>query len=305
MRSPADVRAALEATIVGQAGVIETLVSALVADAHVLLEGLPGVAKTLACRTLAHSIDGSFKRVQFTPDLLPSDIVGTRVFDQRSGEFTTVRGPIFANVVVADEINRAPAKVQSALLEGMQERAVTIGPSTFPLPRPFLVLATMNPFDAEGTYTLPLAERDRFAVCVRVNYPEREDEQAIVERFSLAPILPLESVASVDDVLAWQAAARTTFLASSVRDYAVDVVRATRSTRMLSVGASPRAALALVSLARARAYVDGRTFVRPDDVRALAPAVLRHRVVFAPALYVDDIDPEDALAAIIASVPLP
>jgi MoxR-like ATPase len=303
--TPAAVRDALHHTIVGQADVVESLVLALVADGHVLLEGMPGVAKTLACRALAAAVGGAFKRVQFTPDLLPSDIVGTRIFDQRNGEFITVRGPLFANVVLADEINRAPAKVQSALLEGMQERRATIGPETLAFPRPFAVLATMNPFDTDGTYALPLAQLDRFLLNVRVSYPTREQEQTIVDRFGAADAVLAANVASLDDVQRWQGEARDVHLDDRVRDYAVDVVRATRGAKYLASGASPRAALALAILSRARAYLDGRTFALPDDVRSVAAAVLRHRVAFDHRLALEGGDGEAVIAAIVASVPAP
>jgi MoxR-like ATPase len=305
MNKPEVVREALARTIVGQTEVVDALVMALLADGHVLLEGMPGVAKTLACRALAAAVGGIFKRVQFTPDLLPSDIVGTRIFDQRSGEFVTVRGPLFANIVLADEINRAPAKVQSALLEGMQERRATIGPDTLPLPRPFAVLATMNPFDADGTYALPLAQLDRFLLNVRVGYPSREDERTIVDRFSAATAEPESDVATLADVERWQAGVREVHLNERVRDYAVDLVRATRGAKYVASGASPRAALALTILARARAYLDGRSFAVPDDVRELAPGVLRHRVAFDYRLAIDGGDGDAVLAAIVASVPAP
>jgi MoxR-like ATPase len=305
MTAPHAVRAALERTIVGQREVVDALVMALLADGHVLLEGMPGVAKTLSCRALAAAVGGAFKRIQFTPDLLPSDIVGTRVFDQRSGDFRTVRGPLFANIVLADEINRAPAKVQSALLEGMQERRATIGPETFDFPRPFAVLATMNPYDADGTYALPLAQLDRFLLNVRVGYPSREAERAIVERFSAEAAEPERDVATLADVERWQRDVRAVHLSDRVRDYAVDLVRATRGARYVASGASPRAALALAILARARAYLDDRTFAVPDDVRELAPGVLRHRVAFDHRLEIDGGDGDAVLAEIIASVPAP
>jgi MoxR-like ATPase len=305
MTKPEAVREALARTIVGQTEVVDALVMALLADGHILLEGMPGVAKTLACRALAAAVGGHFKRVQFTPDLLPSDIVGTRIFDQRSGEFVTVRGPLFANIVLADEINRAPAKVQSALLEGMQERRATIGPDTLALPRPFAVLATMNPFDADGTYALPLAQLDRFLLNVRVGYPSREDERTIVERFSAVTAEPERDVAGLADVERWQAEVRAVHLNERVRDYAVDLVRATRGAKYVASGASPRAALALTILGRARAYLDGRSFAVPDDVRELAPAVLRHRIAFDYRLAIDGGDADAVLAQIIASVPAP
>jgi len=303
--TPQEVRDALARTIVGQREVVDALVMGLLADGHVLLEGMPGVAKTLACRALAAAVGGIFKRVQFTPDLLPSDIIGTRIFDQRSGEFVTVRGPLFANIVLADEINRAPAKVQSALLEGMQERRATIGPETLPLPRPFAVLATMNPFDADGTYALPLAQLDRFLLNVRVGYPSREDERTIVDRFSASTAEPERDTATLADVERWQGDVRAIHVNERVRDYAVDLVRATRGATYVASGASPRAALALTILARARAYLDGRSFAVPDDVRELAPGVLRHRVAFDYRLAIDGGDGDAVLAGIVASVPAP
>ena len=305
MSTPQAVRDALTHTIVGQSDVVDALVMALLADGHILLEGMPGVAKTLACRALAAAVGGDFKRIQFTPDLLPSDIIGTRIFDQRSGDFSTMRGPLFANIVLADEINRAPAKVQSALLEGMQERSATIGLETFPFPRPFSVLATMNPFDADGTYALPLAQLDRFLLNVRVGYPARDDERTIVERFSAAVPILETNVATLADVERWQGEVRAVHVNEKVRDYAVDLVRATRTARYVASGASPRAALALAILARARAYLDGRSFAMPDDVRELAPGVLRHRVAFDYKLAIDGGDGDGVLSEIIASVLAP
>ncbi len=305
MSRPRDVLDALHATIVGQDEVCEALVLALIAGGHVLLEGAPGVAKTLACRALAAAVGGAFRRVQFTPDLLPSDIVGTRVFDQKSGDFTTVLGPLFANVVLADEINRAPAKVQSALLEGMQERRATIGPRTHDLPAPFVVLATMNPYDSDGTYPLPHAQLDRFLAKVVVTYPSREEERTIVDRFGAGePPLP-GGIATTDDVLCWQREAREVYVDAALRDYAVELVRATRDAELVAHGASPRAALALVLLGRARAYLDGRGFAAPDDVRDVAPAVLRHRLTYDDRIALDGADPEAIVRRIVASVPAP
>ena len=305
MTRPRAVVDALRATIVGQDEVVETLVLALIAGGHVLLEGAPGVAKTLACRALAASIAGTFRRVQFTPDLLPSDIVGTRIFDQKSGEFATVRGPLFANVVLADEINRAPAKVQSALLEGMQEHRVTIGPQTHDVPAPFVVLATMNPYDADGTYPLPLAQLDRFLVKVVVPYPSLEEERTIVDRFAGGEPELRSEVATPADVLRWQREAHEIFVDAKLRDYAVDIVRATRGAELVAHGASPRAALALVGLARARAYLEERPFAVPDDVRDLAPAVLRHRISYDDRIAIAEGDPEEVVRRIVASVPAP
>ena len=297
---------ALADTVVGQEAVLESLVQALIAGGHIVLEGPPGLAKTLACRALATAVGGSFKRVQFTPDLLPSDIVGTRIFDQRSGEFTTVLGPVFANVLLADEINRAPAKVQSALLEAMQERQVTIGPQTFPLPEPFVVTATMNPLDSEGTYALPLAQMDRFLVKVLVDYPKPDEEERILQRFGGAqPALP-ENVVSVADVLAWRDQAHAVHLEPRLAKYAVALVAATRAPHDYVEGcASPRATLAIAALARARALLDGRDFALPDDVRAAAPDALRHRLAFNYRLLTDHVDPERIVTDLIASVPTP
>jgi MoxR-like ATPase len=297
---------ALSATIVGQRATLEALLHATIAGGHVVLEGPPGLAKTLACRALAAAVGGSFKRVQFTPDLLPSDIVGTRIFDQHSGEFTTALGPIFANVLLADEINRAPAKVQSALLEGMQERQVTIGPQTFPLPDPFLVTATMNPLDSDGTYALPLAQMDRFLVKIVVGYPTAAEEHTILERFGGdVPALPAD-VASMDDLRRWRSEARAVFIESRLVDYIVNLVGASRAPHpYLDRGASPRATLAIAAMARARALCDGRTFVVPDDVRASAPPVLRHRLAFNYRTLTENVSAEQIVAELITSVPVP
>jgi MoxR-like ATPase len=305
MSRPQALLDALQTTIVGQREVVEGLVLGLVAGGHILLEGAPGVAKTLACRALAVALGGVFRRVQFTPDLLPSDIIGTRIFDQRTGDFTTSFGPLFANVVLADEINRAPAKVQSALLEGMQERRATIGLQTHALPSPFVVLATMNPYDSDGTYPLPLAQLDRFLAKLVVAYPSLEEERTIVDRFGGAqPELPA-NVASLEDVVRWQREAQQVFVDAKVRDYAVDLVRATRGAELVAHGASPRAALALIALARARAYVEERPFASPDDVRDLAPAVLRHRISYDDRIAIADGDPEDVVQRIVAAVRAP
>jgi MoxR-like ATPase len=297
---------ALAETVVGQRATLEALLFALIAGGHIVLEGPPGLAKTLACRALASAVGGSFKRVQFTPDLLPSDIVGTRVFDQRTGGFTTALGPIFANIVLADEINRAPAKVQSALLEGMQEHQVTIGPQTHPLPEPFVVTATMNPLDSEGTYALPLAQMDRFLVKILVDYPSPEEEARILERFGGAPPpMPID-VVGIDDVLRWRDQARAIFIEPRLVRYVVALVAATRAPHeYIERGASPRATLALAALARARALTEGRTFVIPDDVRASARPVLRHRLAFNYRTVTDRVDPETLVGSMIASVPTP
>ncbi|MDQ6933520.1 MAG: MoxR family ATPase [Candidatus Eremiobacteraeota bacterium] len=304
---------ALRKTIVGQHSVVEALVLALISGGHILLEGPPGLAKTLACRALAAALDGEFKRIQFTPDLLPSDVIGTRIFNQHESGFSTALGPIFANVVLADEINRAPAKVQSALLEAMQERQVTIGPHTHTLPDPFIVMATMNPLDADGTYALPLAQMDRFLLKVNVGYPSREEERTILERFAIDKTLLARAAASLDDVRSWRQAAHDVHLAPALKEYIVDLVAITRDPRRLpddmsefiDRGASPRATLAIAFLARAKALLDGRDFVMPDDVRTVAPLALRHRITFNYRLVSENIDPESLVTALVGAVPAP
>jgi MoxR-like ATPase len=320
-RRPEDLRAALAETIVGQDGVLEALLLALLCNGHVLLEGPPGLAKTLACRSLAAALDGEFKRIQFTPDLLPSDIVGTRIFDQRESAFATVLGPIFANVVLADEINRAPAKVQSALLEAMQERQVTIGPQSYALPDPFVVMATMNPLDSEGTYALPIAQMDRFLMKVNVGYPTREEELRILDRFAVADTQPVRAVATLDDVRRWRAQAHEVHIDEKLKRYIVEILALTRESAKVTVysnsgdalrvaelvdyGASPRATLALAFLARGRALLAGRDYALPDDVRATASHALRHRIGFNYRLTTEGVDADAAIEAIVAAVPAP
>jgi len=318
---PHDLAQALSTTIVGQDRVIEALLLALLTNGHVLLEGPPGLAKTLACRALAAALDGEFKRIQFTPDLLPSDIVGTRIFDQRESAFATVLGPIFANVVLADEINRAPAKVQSALLEAMQERQVTIGPQSYALPDPFVVMATMNPLDSEGTYALPIAQMDRFLMKVNVGYPSREEELVILDRFAIADTQLARAVAGLEDVRAWRAQAHDVHLEAKLKRYIVDLVTKTRDAGRIEVpapsgaslrvaelidyGASPRATLALAFLARGRAMLAGRDFALPDDVRAIAAHALRHRIGFNYRLAAEGVSADAAIDAMIEAVPAP
>jgi MoxR-like ATPase len=303
---PGAVVAALEGTIVGQHGVVEGLMLGLLCGGHVLLEGPPGLAKTLACRTLAASLHADFKRIQFTPDLLPSDIIGTRVFDQRDASFSTVRGPVFANVVLADEINRAPAKVQSALLEAMQERQVTIGPQSFALPDPFIVMATMNPLDADGTYALPVAQMDRFLLKIDLSYPTRAQELAILERFGIGSPADVQPVATLDDVRRWRAMVHGVHLDEPLKHYIVEIVLATRDAAHPAIdhGASPRATLAIAALARAKALLDRRGYAVPDDVRAVAPLALRHRVGFN--FRAEDSGGAHAiLSGLLAGVPVP
>jgi MoxR-like ATPase len=306
MNDPSVVVRALERAVVGQEAVVEGLLLGLLCSGHVLLEGPPGLAKTLACRSLAGALHGEFKRIQFTPDLLPSDIVGTRIFDQRESAFTTVRGPIFANVVLADEINRAPAKVQSALLEAMQERQVTIGPQTHPLPDPFIVMATMNPLDSEGTYALPIAQMDRFLIKIDVDYPSRIEELAILERFGVGTAPVIEPVATLEDVRRWRAAAHAIHIDQKLKQYIVELVVATRESAHTAIdhGASPRATLAIAGLARAKALLDGRQYAVPDDVRVVAPLALRHRIGFNFRVNADG-GASGVLEQLISRVPVP
>ncbi len=311
--TPAGLMDTLAHTIVGQPAVLEGLLLGLIANGHVLLEGPPGVAKTLACRTLAAALSAGFRRIQFTPDLLPSDIVGTRVFDQHQSRFETVLGPVFANVVLADEINRAPAKVQSALLEAMQERQVTIVPDTHLLPDPFPVLATMNPLDAEGTYALPLAQMDRFLLKLDVGYPSPEEERAILERFAVEDAPLVERIASVDDIRRWRNEAHNVYIDDALKRYMVDLVCVTRDpahwgldiSHFIDRGASPRATLALAFLARAKAYLARRDYVLPDDVLSIAAPALRHRIGFNYRVFTENVRAEDLVTALIGAVPSP
>ena len=311
--SPADARAnphalvrALESSILGQPALVNALVLTLVAGGHVLVGGPPGIAKTLACRCLADAVAGSFQRVQFTPDLLPSDIVGTRIFDARVGTFSTVRGPVMTNVLLADEINRAPAKVQSALLEAMQERQVTIGRETLALPDPFFVMATTNPHDGAGTYALPAAQLDRFLMNVTVAYPSDAAELAILQRYGLATVPRPHDVVTLDDVRCWRRQARTVYVDATIERYIVALVLATRVRNpYVEFGASPRATLALAALARARALLAGRRYAIHGDVRSLAAAVLEHRMVFTYRAAADGLQPADYIRDLIGRVPTP
>ena len=300
-------------TIVGQDALLERLVVALLARGHVLVEGVPGLAKTLAVKSVAAAIGGQFHRVQFTPDLVPADLVGTRIFHQHSGEFQVSLGPVFTNLLLADEINRAPAKVQSALLEVMQERQVTIGRETFAMPDPFLVMATQNPIESEGTFPLPEAQVDRFMMKVVVSYPSSPEEHAIVER-ALEPPGPTQAMLTPEDLIRMQATARQVYVDPAVVDYAVRLVTATRAPgtvglgeldRYVTYGASPRASIALVLGARALAFLRGRDYALPHDVRELTLDVLRHRIVLSYEALADDVDPDTVIAGVLGAVPVP
>ncbi len=305
------VRAQIGRVLVGQREMVDGLLTSLLADGHVLLEGAPGLAKTTAIRAMAEATHLPFSRLQFTPDLLPADLVGTQIYEPASGGFTTRRGPVFASLVLADEINRAPAKVQSALLEAMQERQVTLGDQTLPLPRPFLVLATQNPVEQEGTYPLPEAQTDRFLLKLTIDYPTREDELEIVVRSAQARQAP-EPVCSAEDVMAAQALVREIKVADALLAYIVDLVRATRDpgaiepslANAVAWGASPRAAIAIAAAARARAFLEGRGFTLPEDVRAVAPAALRHRMLPTWEAEADGLDADAILAKLLDRVPM-
>ena len=300
-------------TIVGQDALLERMLVALLARGHLLVEGVPGLAKTMAIKTLAQALGVDFKRIQFTPDLVPADLIGTRVYNQQTGDFQVWQGPVFANLVLADEINRAPAKVQSALLEVMQERQVTIGRETFTAPDPFLVMATQNPIESEGTYPLPEAQVDRFMLKVLVGYPSPTEEFVVVERMIGALERP-NAVLDAAGLRALQHAVDSVYVDPGVISYAVSVATATRApgnvglpelARYVSFGASPRASINLVLAARALAYLRGRDYVLPPDARDLVPDVFRHRMVLGYEAMADDVSADDLLGPIVAAVPMP
>jgi len=300
--------------VVGQDSMIERLLIGLLTGGHVLLEGVPGLAKTLTVRSLAETIDAEFQRIQFTPDLLPADIVGTMIYNQRTGEFAPKKGPIFANVVLADEINRAPPKVQSALLEAMQEKQVTIGGETYRLPEPFLVLATQNPIEHEGTYPLPEAQVDRFMLKLRVEYPGRDEEKEIMRRVAGQELAPLAVVARPEEILAARREISELYMDEKIEDYIVDLVQATRRPAdyglsdlapLIEYGASPRATIFLALCARAHAYLRGRGYVLPEDVKAIGADVLRHRIITSYEAEAEEITPDDLVARIFEAVDVP
>jgi len=300
-------------TIVGQDVLLERMAIAMLAGGHLLVEGVPGLAKTLAVKSLASAIGGQFQRIQFTPDLVPADLVGTRVYHQRTGEFEVSRGPVFTNLLLADEINRAPAKVQSALLEVMQERQVTIGRETFAVPEPFLVMATQNPIESDGTYPLPEAQVDRFMMKVVVGYPTAPEEHAIVGR-ALVPAGPPQVMLTPQDLMRMRTSVAQVYVDPAVVDYAVRLVAATRSPatvgvgdleRYVTFGASPRATIALVLAGRALAFLRGRDYVLPHDVDEVALDVLRHRIVLSYEALADDLDADSILIRVLRAVRMP
>lgn len=299
--------------IVGQDHLLERLVVALLARGHILVEGVPGLAKTMAIKTVADVIGGEFKRIQFTPDLVPADLIGTRIYNQKSGEFNTSLGPVFTNLLLADEINRAPAKVQSALLEVMQEKQVTIGRETFKVPNPFLVLATQNPIETEGTYALPEAQVDRFMLKVLVGYPSPTEEFVIVERMTGA-LTEAQKVLTTDELIDLQKKVDQVYVDPSLMEYAVKIVTATRKprdvgegdlARYIMFGASPRASINLILTARALAFVRGRGYVLPQDVLDMALDVIRHRLVLSYEALSDNISSDELLTKILDRIPIP
>ena len=300
-------------TIVGQDVLLERMAVALLAGGHLLVEGVPGLAKTLAVKSLAGAIGGQFQRIQFTPDLVPADLTGTRVYRQHTGEFETSLGPVFTNLLLADEINRAPAKVQSALLEVMQERQVTIGRETFQVPEPFLVMATQNPIESEGTYPLPEAQVDRFMMKVVIDYPNAPEEHAIVGR-ALQPPPATQATLTPETLLRMRESVQQVYVDPSIVSYSVALVTGTRAPttvqladldRYVTYGASPRASIALVLGGRALAFLRGRDYVLPHDVRELALDVLRHRIVLSYEALADDVDPDTIIGRVLQAVPMP
>jgi len=300
--------------LVGQADLVDRLLVALLTNGHVLLEGVPGLAKTLAVRTLSASLHAKFQRIQFTPDLLPADVIGTMVYHPRDGTFSPRLGPIFANLVLADEINRAPAKVQSALLEAMQERQVTIGENTYKLPDPFLVLATQNPIDQEGTYTLPEAQLDRFLLKVRVVYPTPAEERRVLDAMATSmPKLDVNPVIDLPDIIASRGVVNSVYMDDKIRDYIVSLIHASRYPDSLAphlkllirCGASPRGTINLALAARAIAFLDGRNYVTPQDVKSLAPDILRHRILLSYEAEAEGVTSDDVVQQLLDKVPVP
>jgi MoxR-like ATPase len=313
-RSLAGVIQEIGRVVVGQRSMLDRLLIGLLADGHVLLEGVPGLAKTLAIRTLAATISGRFHRIQFTPDLLPSDLIGTMIYNQRSGDFAVQKGPIFTNLLLADEINRAPAKVQSALLEAMQEKQVTIGGETFPLPELFLVLATQNPIEHEGTYPLPEAQVDRFMFKLVVRYPERKEEREVLDRMTAGPEPVAQPVLDPEQVVRLRQLVQTVYVDGRIKEYVLDLIAATRQpaaaglpelASLIEYGASPRAAIYLIRAAKAHAFLAGRSHVIPEDIKALGLDVLRHRLLLTYRADAEGVGADALLQQIFERVSVP
>jgi len=300
--------------IVGQQYLVSRMLVGLLANGHILIEGVPGLAKTFAARALAAAIKTRFQRIQFTPDLLPADIIGTQIYNQKTGEFATSQGPIFSNLILADEINRTPPKVQSALLEAMQERQVTIGHQTFKLDDPFMVLATQNPIEQEGTYPLPEAQLDRFLLKLRVSYPSKAEEREIVDRIAVQGEPQIKPVVSPQEIIEARELCRTIYVDGKIKDYIVDLVFATREPEkyglkdlkgLIRYGASPRASIYLTTTARAMAFLKRRGFVIPEDIKELAPDVLRHRIILSYEAEAEEISTDDIVQKVLAGVEVP
>ena len=300
--------------IVGQRYMVERMLLGILCDGHVLIEGVPGLAKTLSVRTLSKVIDAGFQRIQFTPDLLPADLIGTMVYNQKTGEFIARKGPVFSNIILADEINRAPAKVQSALLEAMQERQVTIGTNTFALPKPFLVLATENPIEQEGTYPLPEAQIDRFMFKLKVTYPEREEERQILERMSTGEVPEVDKLLGPEDILRCRKVILDIYMDEKIKDYIVSLVMATRDPAehgmedlkvLIEYGASPRASIYLAAAARAHAFIRRRAYVTPEDVKSIGMDVLRHRVLLTYEAEAQELTSENIIQKVFDHIEVP
>jgi len=309
-----ELTAEINKVIVGQANMVEKLLIGLLSGGHILLEGVPGLAKTLAIKTLASTIDAKFSRIQFTPDLLPADVVGTMIYNLNQNEFIPRKGPVFANFVLADEINRAPEKVQSALLEAMAEKQVTIGDQTFVLDEPFLVMATQNPIEQGGTYPLPEAQSDRFLLKVLITYPNREDERSIIRQHQLATQAVIKAVVQPEQVLLARQTVKSIYMNEQVEDYILSLIFATRQPEtykldklkpLLSFGASPRGSIGLTVAAKAHAFLQERAYVTPEDVRAICAEVLRHRIGLSYEAQAENVQPDDIIREVINAVPMP
>jgi MoxR-like ATPase len=299
--------------IVGQKALLDRLLIGLLGDGHLLLEGVPGLAKTLSVKTLSDVLDLKFQRIQFTPDLLPADLIGTMIYNQKEGEFVPRKGPLFAQIILADEINRAPAKVQSALLESMQERQVTIGDTTYPLDRPFLVLATQNPIEQEGTYPLPEAQVDRFMLKIKVDYPTKAEEREILDRMTVLPTWEVRRLVHAEDILRARRAVAQVYIDTRIKDYIVELIIATRRPEeykldikgLVQFGASPRATVFLTLAAKAHAFIRGRGYVTPEDVKSIAFDVLRHRIILSYEAEAEDVTTEQIIQRVLDTIEVP
>lgn len=310
----ANLKTEIGKVIVGQEALVDRLIIGLLTNGHVLLEGVPGLAKTLTIQTLSQALSTDFQRIQFTPDLLPADLIGTLIYNQKEGDFIIKKGPIFSNIILADEINRAPAKVQSALLEAMQERQVTIGDETFPLPKPFLVMATENPVEQEGTYPLPEAQVDRFMLKICVDYPNRDEERLILDRMAHAePPAPIQPILTPEQILNARQTVDEIYIDDKIKAYIIDLIFATRQPQeaglpiqdYIKYGASPRATISLTLAARAHAFMQGRGYVTPQDVKSIAPDVLRHRLIISYEAEAEELTPDALIEQILAEIPVP